>query len=138
MITVLLKIILVSVIWCLGIKIVTSTGMVLEKLGGYGQKKVKEGYKIFEALICCEWCLASIHSSIGLLFTLISGIVIWDIRILYLYPIIAMGTSFCTGILWNLWVILKTKIAYFENLEVLTHYEIKDRKKNHYEQKLRN
>lgn len=113
MILLLLKLILLTAIWVLGIKIATAEDMVLEKLGNYGKQKVEEGYKIFEALWVCEWCMPSVHSIIGYAFAvgldIING---FDWKLVILYPLVVMGTSVVTGFTWN----------YLEKSNAITEY----------------
>lgn len=97
----LLKLITLTTIWCLGIKIVTSDGMILSKVGEYGKKKAEEGKRVFEALIVCEWCLPSIHSLFGYGFALALGILPASWSLLFIYPLVAMGSSMTTGLIWN-------------------------------------
>lgn len=96
----LFSLIVITSTWCLGIKIITSDGMVLEKLGKWGQKKVDEGYKIFEALFVCQWCMPSIHTMIGMAFAYKLGIMELSWDLLFYYPIVAMGSSLVNGLVW--------------------------------------
>lgn len=98
----LFSLIAITSIWCLMIKIVTSEGMVLERLGKYGEKKVDEGYKIFEALWVCQWCMPSIHSLVGLGFAWGMGLIpelSW--HLLFYYPLVAGGSSLVNGLVWQ-------------------------------------
>lgn len=101
----LFKLILLTFIWVMGIKIVTSEGMLLEKLGKWGEKKVDEGHKIFNAIIVCPWCLPSIHSIFGYGFAFGLGVLplIWDWKLLIMWPLVVMGSSFLCGNVWNLY-----------------------------------
>ena len=97
------QLITICVIWCMGIKIATSEGMIFQKLGEWGENKVEDGHKIFEALLVCPYCLPSIHTfvAIGLAF----GIGIIDTlewKLLFMYPIVVMGSSFINGYLWGM------------------------------------
>ena len=98
----LFSLIAITSIWCLGIKIATADDMLLEKLGKYGQKKVEEGYKVFEALWVCQWCMPSVHTLIGFVFAYGLGIIpelSW--RLLLYYPLVAMGSSLVNGLIWQ-------------------------------------
>lgn len=98
----LFKLIIICVIWTLGIKIATSEGMVLERLGKYGEKKVDEGYKIFEALWVCQWCMPSIHTAIAMFFAFGIGIIPeLTYRLIFYYPLVAMGSSLLNGLIWQ-------------------------------------
>lgn len=116
----LFELIAITTIWVLGIKIVTYKGMILQRLGEYGYKKVAEGKRIFEPLFVCEWCMPSIHSAIGymLVYTTMET---FHWRALILYPVTAMGSSFTSGILWLIY-------KYYEKQELLTHLNIKNLK----------
>lgn len=98
----LCKLIFITSLWTLAIKIATSEGMVFEKLGKYGEKKVKEGYKIFEALWVCQWCMPSIHASIGMAFAFGLGIIqyfTWNLLIYYVLTV--CGSSLVNGLIWG-------------------------------------
>lgn len=98
----LLKLIIITTIWCLGFKILTERGMLLQKLGEYGKIKVDEGYIIYDPLIVCEFCLPSIHSLIGYGFAVAIGVISkFEFNLVYMYPLVAMGTSISCGFIWN-------------------------------------
>lgn len=98
----LLKLIIITTIWCLGFKILTERGMLLQKLGEYGKRKVDEGYIIYDPLIVCEFCLPSIHSLIGYGFAVAIGVISkFEFNLVYMYPLVAMGTSISCGFIWN-------------------------------------
>src|SRR6185312_13080254 len=98
----LIKLIIITTIWCLGIRIATNEGMVFEKLRIYGNKKVNEGYKIFEPLFICIYCMPSIHSSIGFLFAYGLGILpTFHVKLLIYYPLVVMGSSILGGLIWQ-------------------------------------
>lgn len=98
-----LKLIIITFIWVMGIKISTAEDMIFEKVGKWGKRKVDEGYKIFEALIVCQWCLPSFHSLIGYAFAFGLNIMPfeWDWKLLIRYPLVVMGTSFLSGMVWT-------------------------------------
>lgn len=99
---VLFKLILITTIWCLGFKVLTEQGMLLGKLGEYGKRKVLEGKILFDPLVVCEFCLPSIHSIIGYGFAIALGIISkFEFNLLYMYPLVAMGTSISCGFIWN-------------------------------------
>lgn len=102
---ILFQIVLLTFIWVMGIKISTSEGMIFEKLGEYGQRKVDEGHKIWEALIVCQWCLPSVHSIFGYAFAFGLGILPfeWDWELIIMWPLVVMGSSFLCGFTWNIY-----------------------------------
>lgn len=119
----LIKVILITFIWVMGIKISTSEGMVFEKLGKYAERKVEKGYKIWEALIACEWCLPSVHSVFGYAFSFGIGIIPFEFQWKYIImlPIVIMGTSFLSGNVWNIYLTInkikennEAQAAYFK------------------------
>lgn len=104
--TLLFSLIAITSIWCLGIKILCHEGMVFEKLGKWGEKKIEEKVLYVEPLFMCQWCMPSIHSSISFLFALVVGIIPeWNWTLLFYYPFVAMGSSLMNGLIWQ----------YFEN-----------------------
>lgn len=99
---IILKLILILSVWCLGIKIITANGMIFERIGEWGERKVDEGYKIFEALIVCPFCLPSIHSlfAYGIAFGLDILKFEFDWKLIIMWPIVVMGASIVTGFTW--------------------------------------
>lgn len=128
----IIKLIFLTSIWVLGIKISTANDMVLEKLSIYGQKKIESGHKIVEALIICEWCMPSIHSLIGYLFAIGIGFISefsWSLVVIY--PIIVMGSSLTCGIIWNAYMLMNSKKEYYDNAQkyyYLNNKKLKDNK----------
>lgn len=100
-----LKLIAITFVWVMGIKISTADEMVFERLGKWGQRKVDEGHKIYEALMVCPWCLPSIHSLVGYAFAFGLNVIPfeWDWKLLIRYPLVVMGTSFLSGNIWNIY-----------------------------------
>jgi hypothetical protein len=123
----ILTVILFTSIWVIGIMIVTNKGMILEKLGEWGNKKVDQGHKIFEAIIACPWCMPSIHSSVGFGFYFLFFGIQWDL--LLSYPIVAMGSSFCSGFTWTVYNFIVKVNEYYVHKEQMACWDIKDRKK---------
>lgn len=97
----LFSLIVICSIWTLGIKIVTSEGMILGSVGAWAQMKVEEGNRIFEALITCHWCMPSLHSSIAILFAWGIGVITPQWNLIIYYPLVAMGTSLVNGLVWG-------------------------------------
>ena len=56
-----IKLIGVTVVLVLALKIVMSEGMLLEKLGKFFERKIKEGHKAYD-LFYCEWCSGTLQS----------------------------------------------------------------------------
>lgn len=105
----LFKLILLTTIWCLGIKIITAERMAFDNVGRYAQRKVEEGKIIFDPLIACEWCMPSIHSLIGYSFAIGLGIIThfyWTLVIMY--PLVVIGASVGTGFTWNAYLTMNS------------------------------
>lgn len=102
---ILLKLIAITFILVMGVKISTAEGMVFEKIGEYGERKVKEGYKIFEALLVCQWCLPSIWSIPAHAFAFGLNILPFEFnwQLLIRWPLVIMGASFISGNAWNIY-----------------------------------
>lgn len=138
MIELIVKLIFLSTIWSLGWKVVTAKGMLLEKIGEWGDKKVEDGYKIFEGLITCPFCIPNIHS---LLFVyplaFIIGIMPFEFNWEYvaIYPFCVSGSSFLSGAIWTVYLTLNAKKDYYEKMEEKTHLEIKNMKQDYHNKK---
>lgn len=100
---VILKLIAITFALVMGVKISTAEGMIFEKIGEYGERKVKEGWKVFEALLVCPWCLPSIWSIVAHAFALGLGIIPFELnwKLLIRWPLVVMGASFVSGMAWT-------------------------------------
>jgi len=138
MIVIILKLIFINILWVIGWKILTAKGMVGEKLGEYGEKKVEQGYKIFDGLLICPYCLPNIH---GILFVwpiaFILGVLPfeWNWKYLVVHVLMVCGSSFICGTLWTLHEMMGTKKKYLEHMEELKYFELKGKKFSHYKNK---
>lgn len=103
----------VCLVW--GVKIVTEPGMMLDKLGEWGEKKVDAGYKIFDALLTCPFCMSSIYTSFAYGFGYLMGIVT-EWKELIAYPIIVCGSSLVAGIIWQVFQLIIRISRYFDFL----------------------
>lgn len=90
----------------LGIKIVTHEKSALNWL----KLKVEEKLpKVADPLISCEFCMPTLWSSAGWIFTFVflyftKGTI--EIKYLVFYPITIVASSFFSGILWTILIIL--------------------------------
>lgn len=99
---ILFKLVLLTSIWCLGIKIITAKGMGLSNLGDYGLNKVGEGKWVFDPLIVCEFCLPSIHSLFGYAFAVGIGVIThFSWSLVFMLPFVIAGSSIISGLVWN-------------------------------------
>lgn len=109
----LIEIILITSIWCLGVKIITADGMALWKLGDWAGKKAENGHRIFEPLLVCAFCMPSLHSAMGYLFAYKIGIIYhFEWGHLWMYPLVVCGASVLTGVSWIIIELLIKKINY--------------------------
>jgi hypothetical protein len=134
MMTLFYLIILTSV-WVLGITIVTQPKMLLYNIRLWAEKRLDEtGNRIFEPLVLCPWCMSSIHSVFGIGFGYVIGILSgFEWRIFLCYPIIVMGASIVCGMVWGWHKKVENQSKYFENSEILSHFDIRDRKREYKE-----
>ncbi|MBP6478172.1 MAG: hypothetical protein KA290_10675 [Chitinophagaceae bacterium] len=121
----LLQIILLTSIWCLGVTIVTQPDMALGRLREWAEGKESMW---FQPLLICPWCLPSIHSIFGYLFSLLIGVEItW--KIIAIYPLVVAGASVVTGLIWSLCTLIFIKTKHFTNIEQMSYFDLKDRKR---------
>lgn len=135
MIVLLLKLIILTSIWVLGLTIVTQEGMALYKIRQWGDKKQAQGAKWVEPLILCHWCMPSIHSIIGFLSAWGLGIITeWSWKFFLLYPFVVMGSSLANGIIWVVYKTLDAANQYFTNGQKMFYLNIqnmKEERNNH-------
>lgn len=95
----------INVVLVLSMKIVMSEDMLLEKLGRFFERKIDEGYKIFD-LWYCQWCSGTFYSFPALAFSIGLGVIPfeWNWQLLIKWPLVVGGTSIIAGNLWNLYL----------------------------------
>lgn len=101
----LFKLITLTVIIVLGLKIAMSDGMLLERLGRFFERKIDEGYKVFD-LFYCQWCMSTLSSIVAYFFAFGLNILPfeWDWQLLIRWPLIVMGGSIVAGNIWNVYL----------------------------------
>lgn len=125
--TLLIKLIIITVIWVLGFKIVTSEGMLLESVGKYAENKKSA---IWQPLVNCIWCMPSIHSLAGYGLAVGIGVItVFSWHLVFMYPLVVMGSSFLSGFLYNLNECTDMASLYFRNAGEKEYLEVKDKKK---------
>jgi len=130
---VLLELILITSIWNLGLAIVLSDGMALEKLRVWAEGKEN---RVFEPLLTCVWCRPSIHGIIGFLFAFALGIIelnSWNN--LFLYPLVVAGSSLVSGGIWSIYKLIEIKTKYYQHLEKHAFFDLKNRKADYHKSK---
>lgn len=136
----LIKLVAITSVWVIGLKIATAQDMIFEKLGKWGEAKVKDGHKIFEAVIVCQWCMPSIHSLVGYGFAFLLAVLPWrfDWKLVWMYPLVVMASSFVCGMSWLIYETInrihdrnELQARYYDNMEQLTHWDIIERRERH-------
>ena len=120
----IIKIVMVSVAICLGLKVAMQQDMILEGFDRWLTDKVEKGSKICKPLGYCIWCMPSIYCMVAIFFCLVAGLVELKWNLIILYPIFVMATSFIAGVLWHLWIYLTMVIKRGEQQEQILHFEI--------------
>lgn len=87
------SIVTITGLWCMGLVMAMSDGMVLHKLMLFGQKVESGGGKWVKPFITCPYCMPSVHSLFGVFFAWNLGIVELSewLKILISYPLIVCG-----------------------------------------------
>ena len=130
--TQILSLILITSIWVLGLTIATQEDMILYSWRQWGDKKHEEGKKWIEPVILCFWCMPSIHSIVGYLFGIGIGVINhFEWKLVFAYPLVVMGSSMLNGLIWGTHKLIEAKTHYFNNAEILSHFDIRDRKERH-------
>jgi hypothetical protein len=97
-----IKLIGITVVIVLALKIALSDGMLLERVGSWLEKKVDDGYKIFD-LFVCPFCMGTLQTATAHLFAFGLGILPleWNWQLIIRYPIIVFATSAIAGFTWS-------------------------------------
>lgn len=129
----LTELIIITSIWNLGIEIVFSEGMLLHNLKLWAQSKKSKWY---EAGIWCLWCRPSLHSIIGITFGLLIDCAKWDSwNIVFMYPLVVVGSSLVSGVIWSAYKLIEIKTKYYQHLEQQEYFNLKQRKSDYYKHK---
>lgn len=99
-----IKLIGITVVLVLALKIVMSEGMLLERLGFYFEKKIDEGNKVFD-LFYCPWCMSTLQSIVAHFFAIGLDVIPaeWNIQLLIRWPLLVGGGSIIAGNIWNIY-----------------------------------
>lgn len=100
---ILFKIILITFIIVMGLKIAMSKKMLLGKIGDWLENKAEEK-KVFDLFIC-PWCMGTLQSITAYFFAFGLGILPleWNWQLLIRWPLVVMGSSFLCGNAWNIY-----------------------------------
>ena len=127
MITLFILIVLVTV-WNVGIEVVLSDGMALERVRKWAQENKSE---IWQPLVWCIWCRPSIHGIFVVIAAWLSGIICFTWNIVILYPFVVSGSSFLSGFIWSIYKLIEVKTKYYIHKEQDAFFDLKDRKVKH-------
>lgn len=121
---VLCKLILINVMIVLALRVAMSEKMLLEKLGRYFEKKVEDGYKVFDLLVC-PWCSGTLQSITAHLFAYGLGIITFELSWAFVirWILVIFGTCFIAGMSWTIYLTInqirennEAQAEYFKNL----------------------
>lgn len=128
----LFKLIAITVIWVLGFKLATSEGMIFNFITRYAEEK--EG-RVWEPIVLCIWCMPSIHSLIAYMLACGIGVInAFSWHLVFMYPLVVMGSSFCCGVLWKVSELVDMAALHHKNAAERDYLQVKDMK-NQYNQK---
>lgn len=108
-----------DILWVFAWKIATEDDMVLEKVGNWGSRMVEKGYKIFDGLVTCPWCLPNLHGILvvwPLAFLLEIVPFEWNYKYLIIHVFVVGGASMFCGMSWLLYNYLSAKTKYYNYL----------------------
>lgn len=123
----------ITSIWVLGLTIATQPKMILFFLREKAEeKKGEKEHSWWDPIILCHWCMSSIHGIAGYLFAVGTGVIPeFHWQLLIAYPIVVCGSSIVCGIVWALYKKIEIHSKHLENMETLSHYDLKDRRAEH-------
>ena len=123
------KIITITVIWVLGFSLVTSEGMLLHGLRKYAEERK---LLIWDPIVLCVWCMPSIHSLIGYLFAFGIGVIDhFSLKLVIMYPLVVMASSFLSGILWSINKLISEAALHHKNAAERDYLSVKDMKRKY-------
>ncbi len=127
-------IVLFTSIWILGVTIASQENMLLHSVRVWAEAQESKWAKVF---IICIWCMSSLHSIIGYAFAFGIGVMPFEFHWSYvwMYPLVVMLSSLISGLTWTAYSLLEMKQKYYTNIEELSHFDLKDRKKEYNERK---
>lgn len=98
------KLILITVTIVMGLKIAMSEDMLLERLGFYFERKVREGRKVYDLFIC-PFCMNSLQSLTAYAFAFGLKVLPFEFnwQLVIRWPLVVMASSFISGNIWNLY-----------------------------------
>lgn len=120
----LFKLILLTVIIVLALRVALSEGMLLERVGEYLETKAKEN-KVYDVLGICPWCSGTLQSITAHFAAFGLGILPfeWDWQLFIRWPLVVFGASFISGMCWTIYLTLnqikeknEAEAAYFNSL----------------------
>lgn len=120
----LLKLILLTVIIVLALRVALSEGMLLEKLGKNLEDRVEKGQKVWD-LIICPWCSGTLQSITAHFAAFGLGILPfeWNWQLLIRWPLVVFGACFVSGMSWAIYLTLnqikkknEAEAAYYNSL----------------------
>lgn len=109
----LFELIVLTAIWVLGWTIVTQQGMLLYSFREWAEE---QNSRLLEAVILCPWCMPSLHSVFGYIFAFSLGLLPPEPGMLFIYPLVVMGSSLCSGIIWMLYQYLSAKTEFYNKM----------------------
>lgn len=100
----LFKLILITCILVMGLKVAMSKDMLLEKFGDYFEKKIDDGHRFFDIFVC-PWCMGTLQSIVAHFFAIGLGLLPmeWNWQLLIRWPLVFMGASFLCGMAWTIY-----------------------------------
>lgn len=116
----ILKLVILTVIIVLALRVAMSDKMLLEKVGKFFEKKVEEGHK-WADLIVCPWCSGTLQSITAHAFAFGLGILPleWNWQLLIRWPVVVFASSFISGMLWTIYLTIN---QIKEKNEIEAHY----------------
>lgn len=124
-----------------------SKSMILECIGNYAEYKIERGEK-WRDIYSCPWCLPTIGTLVSWIFMFSLEVVpfTFDWTYVAIHLIGWWSCAFICGMAWTYYLTMNAKkesyeaskeyhiaaTKYYEHAEKIAHFEIKDRKEQHY------
>ena len=71
--------------------------------------------KWLEPLVLCHWCMPSVWGIFGYFFAIVSGVIQFKFKLVWLYPLVVCGSSLMCGLIWTAYLVMNREKEFYES-----------------------